>query len=357
MFMPGVSLRPGEESFMLAYRLFDDGPRLIDDAPVPEPREGEVLIKVAGAGACHSDLHVIDATAEGNGFFKPPFTLGHENSGAVVALGPRARGVEVGENVAVYCAWGCGTCRLCLAGEENYCMHQRTLRGCGLGVDGGMAEYLLIPATKYLVPLGELDPIDAAPLTDAGITPYHAINRSRALLRPGTTCAVIGIGGLGHLALQILHATTAVRIVAIDVADDKLAIARTLGADATVRSDANALSNVLECNHGEPFDVVLDFVGLQPTIDLGRKLVRAGGDYTMVGLGGGTLVYGQGRIAWGARVFTPFYGSIAELRELIALAASGGVRAHVTRYPLERAADAYQALHDGKIEGRAVICP
>ena len=187
--------------------------------PVPEPREGEVLIKVAGAGACHSDLHVY-ATAAGNGFFKPPFTLGHENTGTVVALGPGARGVEIGERVAVYCAWGCGTCRMCVAGEENYCMHQRTLRGCGLGVDGGMAEYLLVPASKYLVPLGDLDPIDAAPLTDAGITPYHAINRSRALLRPGATCAVIGIGGLGHLALQILRTTTAVRIIALDVSDE-----------------------------------------------------------------------------------------------------------------------------------------
>jgi alcohol dehydrogenase, propanol-preferring len=342
---------------MLAYRLYDDGPRLIDDVPVPEPGEGEVLIKVAGAGACHSDLHVIDATAAGNGFFKPPFTLGHENTGKVAALGRGARGVEIGESVAVYCAWGCGRCRMCLAGEENYCMNQRTLRGCGLGADGGMAEYLLVPATKYLVPLGDLDPIDAAPLTDAGITPYHAINRSRALLRPGATCAVIGIGGLGHLALQILRATTAVRITAIDVAEDKLALARTLGADATVRSDANALAHALESNRGEPFDVVLDFVGLQPTIDLGRKLVRAGGDYTIVGLGGGTMSYGQGRIAWGARVFTPFYGSIAELRELLALAASGGIRAHVTRYPLKDAAQAYQALHDGKVEGRAVICP
>lgn len=342
---------------MLAYRLFDDGPRLIDDAPVPEPGEGEVLIKVAGAGACHSDLHVIAATAAGNGFFKPPFTLGHENTGTVAALGRGARGLEIGESVAVYCAWGCGRCRMCLAGEENYCMHQRNLRGCGLGADGGMAEYLLVPATKYLVPLGDLDPIDAAPLTDAGITPYHAINRSRALLRPGATCAVIGIGGLGHLALQILRATTAVRVVAIDIADDKLAMAKALGADAIVRSDADALANALESNRGEPFDVVLDFVGLQATIDLGRKLVRAGGDYTIVGLGGGTMTYGQGRIAWGARVFTPFYGSIAELRELLALAASGDIRAHVTRYPLKEAAQAYRALHDGKVEGRAVICP
>jgi len=342
---------------MLAYRLFDDGPRLVRDYPVPEPREGQVLVKVAGAGACHSDLHVIAATAAGNGFFKPPFTLGHENTGWVAALGPGATGVSVGDKVAVYCAWGCGRCRTCLVGQENYCIYQKTMNGCGLGVDGGMAEYLVVPAARYLIPLGDLDPVEAAPLTDAGITPYHAINRSRELLRPGATCVVIGIGGLGHLALQILRATTAVRVIALDVADEKLALARDLGADATVRSDAGALANVMELTHGEPVDVVLDFVGLQPTIDLGRKLVRGGGDFTIVGLGGGTMTYGQGRIAWGARVFTPFYGSIPEMRELIALAERGGIHAHVTRFPLERASDAYQALHDGTLDGRAVICP
>jgi propanol-preferring alcohol dehydrogenase len=246
---------------------------------------------------------------------------------------------------------------MCLAGSENYCIYARTMSGCGLGVDGGMAEYLLVPAERYLIPLGDLDPVEAAPLTDAGITPYHAINRSRALLTPDATVVVMGIGGLGHLALQILRSTTSVRVIAIDIADDKLALAKELGADATVRAGDKALAETMELLHGEQADVVLDFVGLQPTIDLGRKLVRPGGDFTIVGLGGGTMTYGQGRIAWGARVFTPFYGSIGEMRELIALAARGGIKAHVTRYPLERVAEAYQALHDGAVEGRAVICP
>jgi len=341
---------------MLAYRLLDDGPRLTD-APVPEPREGEVLVKVAGSGACHSDLHVVAATATGKSFFTPPFTLGHENTGWVQALGAGVTGLQPGEPVAVYGAWGCGTCRTCLAGCENYCVHQNTMRGCGLGSDGGMAPYLLVRAARYLFPLGDLEPRDAAPLTDAGITPYHAINRSRALLVPGATCVVIGIGGLGHLALQILRATTAVRVIAIDSSPEKLTIAKGLGADATVRSDADARANALELMHGEQADVVLDFVGLAATIEIGRKLVRPGGDFTIVGLGGGTLTYGQGRIAFGARVLTPLYGTMQEMRELIALAASGRIAAHVTRYPLERVADAYTALNDGKLDGRAVICP
>ena len=117
---------------MLAYRLFEDGPRL-SDAPVPTPGDGEVLVKIAGAGACHSDLHVIDAIAAGNSFFKPPFTLGHENTGWVEAIGPGVRGVEIGEAVAIYCAWGCGRCRMCARGSENYCMNQKVLLGGGLG--------------------------------------------------------------------------------------------------------------------------------------------------------------------------------------------------------------------------------
>jgi propanol-preferring alcohol dehydrogenase len=342
---------------MLAYRLFDDGPRLVNDAPVPAPGDGEVLVKIAGAGACHSDLHVIQSIAAGNSFFKPPFTLGHENTGWVEAVGPGVRGFRAGDPVAIYCAWGCGACRMCVAGNENYCMNSKLLLGGGLGKDGGMATHMLVPATKYLIPLGDLEPRDAAPLTDAGLTPYHAVNRSRALLTPDATCVVIAVGGLGHMALQILRATTAVRIIALDVSDQKLATAKELGADVVIRSDENALAATLEAMGGVGADVVFDFVGLQSTADLARKLVRPGGDCTIVGLGGSVLQYGQGRIPWGARVMTPFYGSIGELRELIALAARGHVRAHVTRYTLDRVEDAYKAMHDGTLDGRAVICP
>jgi alcohol dehydrogenase, propanol-preferring len=341
---------------MLAYRLFDDGPRLVD-VPIPAPGEGEVLVKIAGSGACHSDLHVIAATAAGNSFFKPPFTLGHESTGWVEAVGSGVTSVTAGEAVAVYCARGCGRCRTCVAGSENYCMNAHVLRGLGLGLDGGMASHMLVPAARYLIPLGDLEPRDAAPLTDAGLTPYHAINRSRPLLTPDATCVVIAVGGLGHMALQILRATTAVRIIALDVSDEKLALAKELGADVTIRSDSDALKNALDVLGGFGADVVFDFVGLQNTQDLARKLVRPGGDCNIVGLGGGVLQYGQGRIAWGARVFTPFFGSLGEMREVIALAARGHLRAHVTRYPLERVAEAYQAVHDGALEGRAVICP
>lgn len=342
---------------MHAYRLFDDGPRLVENLPVPVLREGQVLVKIAGAGACHSDLHVMDAVASGKSFFRPPFTLGHENTGWVEALGPGVRGVEIGEPVAVYCAWGCGRCRACLRSCENYCEEQLILLGGGLGRDGGMATYMVVPALRYLVPLGDLEPHDAAPLTDAGLTPYHAISRVLPLLAPDATAVVIGLGGLGHMAIQVLRAISAARIVAVDIDDAKLAIAGKLGADECVRSDADALVRMNESLRGRQADAVFDFVGVQSTIDLGRKLVRPGGAFTIVGLGGGTMPVAQGKISWGTDVSMPFYGSIAELREVLALARRGHLRAHVTRFPLERAGDAYAALREGTLEGRAVICP
>ncbi|MDE2482476.1 MAG: NAD(P)-dependent alcohol dehydrogenase [bacterium] len=342
---------------MHAYRLFADGPRLVDDLPITEPREGEILVKIAGAGACHSDLHVIEATAAGKSFFTPPFTLGHENTGWVEAVGPGVRNVALGEAVAIYCAWGCGRCRACLISAENYCERQALLLGGGLGRDGGMATHMIVPAARYLVPLGDLEPRDAAPLTDAGLTPYHAVKRALPLLAPDATALVVGIGGLGHMALQILRALTSARVIAVDLSEARLASARELGADQTVVADEHALERVREITHGAAVDVAFDFVGAQSTIDLARKLVRADGEMLIVGLGGGVMPYAQGKIAWGARVSTPFYGSIAELREVIALAARGRLHAHVTRFSLDRVADAYRALHDGTLDGRAVITP
>ncbi len=145
--------------------------------------------------------------------YDPPFTLGHENTGHVAALGAGVTGWHEGDAVAIYGPWGCGRCRACRLSFENYCEHTSEVRGAGggLGLDGGMAEYVLVPSARLLVPLGDLDPVEAAPLGDAALTPYHAIARSRAALVPGTTALVIGVGGLGHMAIQILRALTPAR--------------------------------------------------------------------------------------------------------------------------------------------------
>ena len=182
-----------------------------------------MLIKVGGAGACHSDLHVMEWAA---GFlpYELPFTLGHENAGWVEAVGPGVKRLEVGEAVAVYGPWGCGRCAPCRATLETLCEHASELRaaGGGLGRDGGMAEYMLVPDPRLLVPLGDLDPRDAAPLSDAALTPYHAIKLALATLVPGSSAVVIGVGGLGHMAVQLLRALSPARVIATDIDAAKL---------------------------------------------------------------------------------------------------------------------------------------
>ena len=166
--------------------------------------------------------------------YRPPFTLGHENAGWVHALGAGVTGLEVGEPVAVYGAWGCGHCIRCRQGMENYCVNAATAGASGgLGRDGGMASYLLVPAARLVVPLGDLDPVAAAPLTDAGLTPYHAIRRSLPKLVPGSTAVAIGVGGLGHMGVQLLAAMTAATVIAVDQRPEALELARAGGADVT----------------------------------------------------------------------------------------------------------------------------
>jgi len=181
---------------MRAYQLVAwQQPPELREVPIPEPGPGEVLLKVAGAGACHSDLHLME-WPPGQMPFEPPFTLGHENAGWVERVGAGVDGVRVGEAVAVYGPWGCGSCRACRRSSENYCERQAEIvtMGGGLGRDGGMAEYMLVPAARLLIGLGELDPGEAAPLSDAALTPYHAIKRSLHKLTPGSSAVVIGVG-------------------------------------------------------------------------------------------------------------------------------------------------------------------
>ena len=204
-------------------------------------------MKVGGAGACHSDLHVMEWPA-GTLPYELPFTLGHENAGWIEALGAGVKGWEVGEAVAVYGPWGCGRCRPCRTGLETLCERAAQIgaSGGGLGRDGGMAEYMLVPDPRLLVPLGDLDPRDAAPLSDAALTPYHAIKLALHQLVPGTSAVVIGVGGLGHMAVQILRALSPTRVIATDIDPGKLELARAVGAEHTVASGEHAAEEIRE---------------------------------------------------------------------------------------------------------------
>jgi alcohol dehydrogenase, propanol-preferring len=333
-------------------------PATLQDVPIPEPGPGEVLIQIAGAGACHSDLHLMD-WPEGQLPWRLPFTLGHENAGWVRRTGAGVSTVREGDAVLVYGPWGCGACRPCRLGRENYCERAGALgaAGGGLGLDGGMAESMRVPSARFLVPLGDLDPVSAAPLADAALTPYHAIATSRHLLQPGATAVVIGAGGLGQMAIQLLAATTGARVIALDVDERKLAAARVLGADLTVRSDDAAAARIRDATGGVGAELVLDMVGSDATLALGARALRAEGRLVIIGLAMGTLPVNFFGLPYGAQVATSYWGTVTELMELVALARAGRLRLDVETFPLDEGPDVYARLRRGEIRGRAVLVP
>ncbi|GGS17510.1 oxidoreductase [Streptomyces humidus] len=340
------------------YRRVGHAPEVVD-VPVPGPGPGQVLLKVTAAGLCHSDLAVMGWPEEQ--FPYPlPMTLGHEGVGTVAAVGSGVTAVAEGDDVAVYGPWGCGHCRNCAQGKENCCPRAAGLGILppGLGYPGALAEYMLVDSPRHLMPLNGLDPVQAAPLTDAGLTPYHAIRRSLPKLVPGSTAVVIGVGGLGHLAVQLLRALTPARVVALDVSKEKLELARTVGAHETLLSDGAAAARVRELTGGTGADVVLDFVGAEATLAVAAASVAVAGDVTIVGIGGGTLAVGfGGGLPFEVAASFPYWGTRPELMEVVELARQGLVSSHVETFTLDEAPTAYERLHAGDINGRAVVLP
>ena len=332
-------------------------PAQIESVVKPSPGPGQVLIKIGGAGVCHSDLHVMEEDLG----FTPPFTLGHENAGWVSEVGEGVTGLKEGDAVAVYGPWGCGRCHSCQLSMENYCENWASIGtfGGGLGSDGGMAEYMLVPAARLLVPLGDLSPAKAAPLSDAALTPYHAIKRALPQINAESTVVVMGVGGLGHMAIQLLRVLTPVRIIAADVDEKKLDQAKVLGADETVnnRNADEAAERIQKITGPHGAGLVLDCVGVQPTIDLGAKLLGRNCVWTIVGLGGGHHDFHHGSTPYGCSVSIPYWGSRVELMEVIAMARDGRIHAETTEYPLDQAVEVYDKLKAGQITGRAVLIP
>jgi len=328
------------------------------EVEMPEPASGEVLVKILGAGLCHSDIHVMEFP-EGTMPWKLPFTLGHENAGTVAALGNGVSGLDVGDPVLIYGPWGCGSCRECARGAENLCLRAASLagRGCGLGFDGGLADYLIVPSPRLLVPIGDLDPVHAAPLTDAALSPYSAIKRELSRLTPGTAVVVIGVGGLGHVAVQILKALTASKIIAIDLREGSRR--RALAAGAHVALDAAGLESgdVRAETGSDGAAVVFDFVGSQQTVDLAAAIMSTGGHVSVVGVGSGSFPLAFGKVPLGASASRPTWGSLPELHEVVALARAGAIEIEVEELRLEDAIEGYRRLRDGDIAGRAVVVP
>jgi alcohol dehydrogenase, propanol-preferring len=221
-----------------------------------------------------------------------------------------------------------------------------------------MAEYLLVPAERLLLRLPDgLDPATAAALTDAGLTPYHAIRRSWLKMAPTSTVVVIGVGGLGHIAVQLVKATTAAKVIAVDNRQEALELATKVGADHVVTSDDQAAGAVKDLTQGHGADVLLDFVGTEATIELARTAACTLADATIVGIAGGTVPLSFFSQPYEVSIQTTYWGSRFELAELIELAARGLVHVESTTYSLDNAAQAYRDLQGGKVRGRAIVVP
>lgn len=343
---------------MKAARLYDYGQSLvIEEVPTPEIGDGEVLVKIEGAGFCHSDIHIIDG--EIKILPKLPQILGHENAGVVTKVGRGVSAVKEGDPVVVYGGWGCGYCRQCVTGHEQLCLNPRWV---GLSeYDGGYAEYLRVPSERYLVKLSRLTPREAAPLADAALTPYRAIKRALPYLHPDGWALVIGIGGLGQFGVKLLRALSGIRIIAVDIDDHKLELARQYGADRTFnsRTQPELAQAILDLTGGEGVQAAFDFVGSEQTLALCIGTTASGGKVTQLGLAGGTA---RLKVLENSRFEVLFeatlWGNIQELREVVALVESGRVSPiPMEFYPLESINEVYTKLKAGQIAGRAVITP
>ena len=342
---------------MKAARIHEyDKPLVIEDIPTPEPGPGQVLVRVKGAGFCHSDLHVI--SGELPILPKMPTVLGHENAGIVAETGDGVTAVKPGDPVAIFGGWGCGYCDSCVTGIEQMCSAPEWV---GLSKwDGGYAEYVLVPQERYLVPLTSLDPAIAAPFTDAALTPYRAIKRAMPFIAPDYPVLVIGAGGLGQFGIKILKLMTGSKIIVVDVAEDKLQIAKEYGADFTVDGrDPEARDIIMGFARGTGVSAAFDFVGADQTLGLALRATKPEGKVTQIGLAGGEIRFKVfTEIPFEVTVEGTLWGTIKELREVIALAESGALTPIELQFePLERINEVYESLKLGKIHGRAVITP
>ena len=327
----------------------------IDDVPEPVAKGPfDVVVRIGGAGVCRTDLHIMEGQWEAAMAPALPYTIGHENAGWVQEVGSAVSNVAVGDTVILHPTPTCGLCTACRAGDDMHCVNSTFP---GLDSDGGMAEYLLTSARACVKLDPSTRPQDVAALADAGITAYHAVRKAIPLLPPGTTCVVIGAGGLGHIGVQCLAALTAARIIVVDRNPDALKLAEQLGADQTVVADGKQVEKVLELTDGAGAHVVLDFVAEQGAEQDGFAMTGRGGSYFVIGYGGQVQIPTLDIISTERNIVGNIVGTFNELAELMALAQAGKVTLHTRTYPLDAAADAVADLDAGRIRGRAILVP
>jgi propanol-preferring alcohol dehydrogenase len=325
-------------------------PLTIEEVDRPKPGAGEVLIEVEACGVCHSDLHVADGDwTQLAGIVKKPLILGHEIAGRVVEKGAAVRDLRVGDRVGVpWIHWTCGECEFCREGNENLCTGQKIT---GVTVDGGYAEFVKAPASHALKIPNGLSSVDAAPLFCAGVTVYRALKQAKVM--PGQRLAVFGVGGLGHLAVQIGRGLGA-DVTAIDISDEKLALAKSLGASTVLNA---ASTNVVKELRGKGgVHVALVASAARAAYDTAFNCVRPTGTLLVVGLPAESICFPPILMAsLEVRIQASAVGTRQDLREVLALAAAGKIRCRVGTRPLSEANHALDLLRRGQVSGRIVL--
>jgi propanol-preferring alcohol dehydrogenase len=327
-------------------------PLTIEEIDQPKPGAHDVLIQMEACGVCHSDLHVADGDwPQLVPITKRPLILGHEIAGRVVEKGAAVDHLQIGDRVGVpWVHWTCGECEFCREGNENLCAKQQIT---GVTVDGGYAEFVKAPSSHALkIPEG-LSCVEAAPLFCAGVTVYRALQRAK--IQPGQRLAVFGVGGLGHLAVQIGRGFGAI-VTAIDVSEEKLAHARSLGASATL--NAGTVNVVKELRRAGGVHAALVSSAAKAAYDMAFPCVRPAGMLLVVGLPSESLCFPPIQMAaLELHIQASSVGTRQDLRDVLAMAAAGKVRCQVTTRPLAKVNEVLEQLRHGKVSGRIVLVP
>ena len=327
-------------------------PLIIQEIDRAEPGPEDVLIRVEACGVCHSDLHVADGDwRQFAGIIKRPLIPGHEIAGRVVERGAAVNSLVVGDAVGVpWLHWTCGDCDLCRSGYENLCVAQKIT---GVTVDGGYAEFVKAPASHTeKIPHG-LALIEAAPLFCAGLTVYRALRQAQ--VSPQHRLAVLGIGGLGHLAVQIGVALGA-EVIALDVSEEKLALARSLGASSALNAATPGAAKAVRSHGGVHVAIVTS--ASRAAYDLAFSCLRPTGTLLAVGLPAENVCFPPIMMAAKEAVIrASSVGTRQELHDVLAMAAAGKVRCQVTSRPLEDVNEVLEELRQGRVTGRIVLVP
>ncbi|WP_029421491.1 NAD(P)-dependent alcohol dehydrogenase [Alicyclobacillus macrosporangiidus] len=341
---------------MKAWRLHAyHSPLRFEDVPEPQITEPtDVIVKIGGAGVCRTDLHLVEGVWAETLGTPLPHIIGHENAGWVAAVGSGVTEFRVGDPVILHPVISCGKCLSCRAGED---MHCENMRFPGLTVDGGYAQFIKTGERSLIRLEDHVRPDDVAPLADAGITAYRAVRKAAPLATPGTTVTLIGMGGLGHIAVQLMRELGSADILAVDTDRVRLDLALEYGADRGVLANHRTVEQVRDLTKGRGSDIIIDFVGTDQTHAEAMRMLRKGGTYFVVGYGGVLKAPSLDLINNEFNIIGNLVGNYTELYELMQLYARGKVRLHATKYELSDGWRVLEMLDKGQINGRAVLVP